>query len=108
MHHLQQVAVFSEPSQVTSVAMSCKNPHTIATTAGRSIDWDDYRTLSTCSVITGWIAGVRLSIFNSVLCEQTAYMTRFKKAVLGVTFRGDGTLIGEDERALTMRRVGFL
>ncbi|GMT29195.1 hypothetical protein PFISCL1PPCAC_20492, partial [Pristionchus fissidentatus] len=76
---LKQVAVFSEPSQVTSVAMSCKHPHTIATTAG-----------------------VRLSIFNSVVCEQTAVMTRFKKAVFGATFRGDGTLIaiGGDEGKL--------
>ncbi|GMT01376.1 hypothetical protein PENTCL1PPCAC_23550, partial [Pristionchus entomophagus] len=76
---LKQVAVFSEPSQVTSVAMSSKHPHTIATTAG-----------------------VRLSIFNSVLCEQTAVMTRFKKAVHGATFRGDGTLIaiGGDEGKL--------
>ena len=67
--------------------MSPTAPHTVASTAGQIIEerW----------VKLVIVAALRMSFFDPTLAEQTNTLTRFKKALYGVTFRRDGKLIGE-------------
>ncbi|PAV87409.1 hypothetical protein WR25_14214 [Diploscapter pachys] len=76
---IQQLAVFKEPSAVTSVAISPQAPYCIASTSS-----------------------VRLSLTDSVICEPIDVMSRFKQAVYGAKFRNDGHLLaigGEEGKA---------
>ncbi|KAJ1367996.1 snoRNA-binding rRNA-processing protein [Parelaphostrongylus tenuis] len=68
---MKQLSVFQEPSSVTSVAFSPKKPYNVASTSS-----------------------VRLSLYDTVVCEPINQFSRFKRAVYGVKFRRDGELIG--------------
>ncbi|VDL78989.1 unnamed protein product [Nippostrongylus brasiliensis] len=67
---MQQLSVFQEPSSVTSVAFSPNKPYNVASTSS-----------------------VRLSLYDTVVCEPINLFSRFKRAVYGVKFRADGELI---------------
>ncbi|KAK6060142.1 WD domain, G-beta repeat protein [Cooperia oncophora] len=67
---MQQLSVFQEPSSVTSVAFSPNKPYNVASTSS-----------------------VRLSLYDTVVCEPISMFSRFKRAVYGVRFRHDGELI---------------
>ncbi|KAK6729796.1 hypothetical protein RB195_006694 [Necator americanus] len=67
---MQQLSVFQEPSSVTSVAFSPIKPYNVASTSS-----------------------VRLSLYDTVVCEPINLFSRFKQAVHGVRFRHDGELI---------------
>ncbi|EPB70988.1 WD domain, G-beta repeat protein [Ancylostoma ceylanicum] len=67
---MQQLSVFQEPSSVTSVAFCPKKPYNLASTSS-----------------------VRLSLYDTVVCEPINLFSRFKQAVHGVKFRHDGDLI---------------
>ncbi|KIH66776.1 WD domain, G-beta repeat protein [Ancylostoma duodenale] len=67
---MQQLSVFQEPSSVTSVAFCPKKPYNVASTSS-----------------------VRLSLYDTVVCEPVNLFSRFKQAVHGVKFRHDGELL---------------
>ncbi|CAI5439574.1 unnamed protein product [Caenorhabditis angaria] len=73
---MQQLTVFQEPAVVSSVRISPKKPYNIATTSS-----------------------VRLTLYDTVVCEPLNLFSRFKKAVTSIDFRHDGRLIaiGGDE-----------
>uniref|UniRef100_A0A183GMH8 U3 small nucleolar RNA-associated protein 15 homolog n=1 Tax=Heligmosomoides polygyrus TaxID=6339 RepID=A0A183GMH8_HELPZ len=68
----QQLSVFKEPSSVSSIAFCPKKPYNVASTSS-----------------------VRLSVYDTVVCEPINMFSRFKRAVYGVRFRHDGELIGQ-------------
>ncbi|UMM11494.1 hypothetical protein L5515_000752 [Caenorhabditis briggsae] len=73
---MQQLTVFQEPSVVSSVRISPKKPFHVATTSS-----------------------VRLTLYDTVVCEPLNLFSRFKKGVCSIDFRHDGRLlaIGGDE-----------
>ncbi|CAL2029716.1 unnamed protein product [Caenorhabditis brenneri] len=73
---MQQLTVFQEPSIVSSVRISPKKPYHVATTSS-----------------------VRLTLYDTVVCEPLNLFSRFKKGVCSIDFRHDGKLlaIGGDE-----------
>ncbi|KAK6026352.1 helicase protein [Ostertagia ostertagi] len=66
----KRMQCFQEPSSVTSVAFSPNKPYNVASTSS-----------------------VRLSLYDTVVCEPINMFSRFKRAVYGVKFRHDGELI---------------
>ncbi|VDO58433.1 unnamed protein product [Haemonchus placei] len=76
---MQQLAVFQEPASVSSIAFSPNKPYNVASTSS-----------------------VRLSLYDTVVCEPINMFSRFKRAVCGVKFRRDGELLavgGEEGKA---------
>ncbi|CCD68141.1 U3 small nucleolar RNA-associated protein 15 homolog [Caenorhabditis elegans] len=73
---MQQLTVFQEPAVVSSVRISPKKPYHVATTSS-----------------------VRLTLYDTVVCEPLNLFSRFKKGVCSIDFRHDGRLlaIGGDE-----------
>lgn len=73
---MQQLTVFQEPSVVSSVRILPKKPYHVATTSS-----------------------VRLTLYDTVVCEPLNLFSRFKKGVCSIDFRHDGRLlaIGGDE-----------
>ncbi|VDL85630.1 unnamed protein product [Nippostrongylus brasiliensis] len=82
---MQQLSVFQEPSSVTSVAFSPNKPYNVASTSS-----------------------VRLSLYDTVVCEPINLFSRFKRAVYGVKFRSDGELIGNRIIIIPYFDLGFL
>ncbi|CAB3407179.1 unnamed protein product [Caenorhabditis bovis] len=76
---MQQLTVFQEPSVVSSVRISPVKPFNVASTSS-----------------------VRLTLYDTSICEPLNLFSRFKKAVSSIDFRHDGRLIaiGGDEGKL--------
>ncbi|KAF1771286.1 hypothetical protein GCK72_003112 [Caenorhabditis remanei] len=68
---MQQLTVFQEPSVVSSVRISPKKPFHVATTSS-----------------------VRLTLYDTTVCEPLNLFSRFKKGVCSIDFRHDGRLLG--------------
>nr|CDJ81380.1 WD40 repeat domain containing protein [Haemonchus contortus] len=76
---MQQLAVLQEPASVSSIAFSPNKPYNVASTSS-----------------------VRLSLYDTIVCEPINMFSRFKRAVCGVKFRRDGELLavgGEEGKA---------
>lgn len=71
---MQQLTVFQEPAVVSSVRISPKKPFHVATTSS-----------------------VRLTLYDTVICEPLNLFSRFKKGVCSIDFRNDGRLLGKEK-----------
>uniref|UniRef100_F1L276 U3 small nucleolar RNA-associated protein 15 homolog n=1 Tax=Ascaris suum TaxID=6253 RepID=F1L276_ASCSU len=67
---MKQLAIFQEPGNMTSTSFAPVEPYYVASTSS-----------------------VRLSIFDTLICEPISMYTRFKEAVFGAIFRHDGRLL---------------
>uniref|UniRef100_A0A183U917 CPSF_A domain-containing protein n=1 Tax=Toxocara canis TaxID=6265 RepID=A0A183U917_TOXCA len=64
------LAIFQEPGNMTSTSFSPVEPYYVASTSS-----------------------VRLSVFDTLICEPISVYSRFKEAVFGAMFRNDGKLL---------------